>query len=388
MFPRLENRCASLRDERGPRPNRSLPLAALIRAPGASPVTRRVRRLAPAAPKSFVPLRIRACVFVFCVSVFCVSAFAQSGGGYLIKKSTIDSGGYTYHTGGGYKLGGTVGQHDAGPLSGGGYLLTGGFWSPAVSSGAPSAPTSDPSGLNKTRFISFSVAGGASTALRVRFVSLHHVSPGYTGGTSAPFTLFEGQTQYVGPPALYRESGSSPPSTDFYASQLQCAPNYQNWSTVGLLHVSGEAIVPSSTYNVENLAASCAGNESICTAVSAALAISTTRWADVETPYQDPLAAPSQPAFGDISALKNKFASALGAAIKARTLLSGDIGNRGLIDISPDVNFSDISLCVDAFQGKPYPYKPGKCTGDPAKACITDSDCTAQGTTGPCILCP
>ena len=143
-------------------------------------------------------------------------------------------------------------------------------------------------------------------------------------------------------------------------------------------------------YYVENLAASCAGNEGSCAAVSAALEVKTARWADVETPYQNLSASPSQPDFTDIGVLKNKFASALGAAIKARTLLSGDIGNRGLIDIAPDLNFSDISLCVDAFLGKPYPYKPGKCTGDPGKACVSDSDCTSapNPTIGPCIICP
>jgi len=60
---------------------------------------------------------------------------AQSGGGYNIKKSTIDGGGVTFHTGGAYRLGGTVGQHDAGNLSGGGYKLTGGFWSPVAAPG-------------------------------------------------------------------------------------------------------------------------------------------------------------------------------------------------------------------------------------------------------------
>ena len=58
------------------------------------------------------------------------TANAQSGGGYLIKKSTIDSGGGTV-TGGAYRLSGTVGQHDAGPISGGNYLLR--IWSKTTS---------------------------------------------------------------------------------------------------------------------------------------------------------------------------------------------------------------------------------------------------------------
>jgi len=55
-------------------------------------------------------------------------ARAQSGGGYDLTWNTIDGGGYTWSEGGGYSLGGTVGQPDAGVLSGGGYTLAGGFW--------------------------------------------------------------------------------------------------------------------------------------------------------------------------------------------------------------------------------------------------------------------
>jgi len=315
------------------------------------------------------------------------TANAQSGGVYNITKSTIDGGGVTLHSGGIYRLGGTVGQHDATRLTGGIYKLTGGFWSPVI----PSTAAPDQTGLDKSRFISFSIPTSAfvETALRVKFITLHSVVPPYTGGASVPFTLFEGQSQYVGPPTQYVESASS--GTPLYASQLQCAPYYQDWSTVGLLHVSGEAIVPSSNYEVENLAASCAGNESSCVAISAPLEVKTTRWGDVETPYNPPSPDP-QPDTSDISAMVNKFKSALGAPIKARALLAGS-NARGAIgpgDISPDFNFTHISLCVDAFKGLPYPYKPGKCAGDAAKACVSDSDCMSppNPTTGPCILCP
>ena len=55
-------------------------------------------------------------------------ALAQTGGGYDLTWNTVDGGGYTFSEGGGYSLGGTVGQPDAGVLSGGGYTLAGGFW--------------------------------------------------------------------------------------------------------------------------------------------------------------------------------------------------------------------------------------------------------------------
>jgi hypothetical protein len=59
-------------------------------------------------------------------------ALAQSGGGYDLTWSTVDGGGATWSEGGGYSLGATIGQPDAGVLSGGGYTLAGGFWGGAV----------------------------------------------------------------------------------------------------------------------------------------------------------------------------------------------------------------------------------------------------------------
>ena len=47
---------------------------------------------------------------------------------YAIDWHTIDGGGEMWSTGGTYELGGTIGQPDAGAMSGGDYTLTGGFW--------------------------------------------------------------------------------------------------------------------------------------------------------------------------------------------------------------------------------------------------------------------
>ena len=57
-----------------------------------------------------------------------VVALAQSGGGYDLTWNTVDAGGYTFSTSGDYSLGGTIGQPDAGVLTGGDYTLGGGFW--------------------------------------------------------------------------------------------------------------------------------------------------------------------------------------------------------------------------------------------------------------------
>jgi hypothetical protein len=56
------------------------------------------------------------------------SALAQVGGDYDLTWSTIDGGGYTFSSGGDYELSGTVGQPDAGVMTGGDFTLGGGFW--------------------------------------------------------------------------------------------------------------------------------------------------------------------------------------------------------------------------------------------------------------------
>jgi hypothetical protein len=47
---------------------------------------------------------------------------------YAIDWYTIDGGGDMFSAGGSYELSGTIGQADAGEMSGGSYSLTGGFW--------------------------------------------------------------------------------------------------------------------------------------------------------------------------------------------------------------------------------------------------------------------
>ena len=225
-------------------------------------------------------------------------------------------------------------------------------------------PLTDPSGLAKSRFISFAPGNGsAPTAIRVWLSSLHHVSPPYSAGPSTPFTGFEGQERWVGAPTQFAESTSN--ATPFFASVLQCTPHYRNWSTIPLLHVTGTGIVPSSVYQVENVAAACAGVETTapCTAgglrVSSRLEARTTRWGDVEIPYNPP-SATAQPDVGDIAAMVAKFRSAPGAPTKARVLLAATDGV-GNIDMSSDLNFAHIAACVDAFRGAAYPYSVASC---------------------------
>jgi hypothetical protein len=68
--------------------------------------------------------------------IFALASHAQS---YDISWYTIDGGGGT-STGGVYSVSGTIGQPDAGHLSGGSYTIDGGFWGMFAVVQVPGAP--------------------------------------------------------------------------------------------------------------------------------------------------------------------------------------------------------------------------------------------------------
>lgn len=82
--------------------------------------------------------------FIVVVALIAGTVLAQSGGGFTVTRSTV-SGGSSTSTGGGYILRGTIGQTEAhGSVTGGGYNMTGGFWSlpaPVIISQPGDAPT-------------------------------------------------------------------------------------------------------------------------------------------------------------------------------------------------------------------------------------------------------
>lgn len=258
--------------------------------------------------------------------------------------------------------------------------------------GGPPAPQPDPTGIDKCRFISMVTPGSGVSALRVNLTSLHHVDPPYTGAVTVAFTAFEGLSVWVGPPAQYVESQAS--QIPFYASMTSCTPHYQDWSTVGLLHVTGSAIAPSSIYHIETLDAVCQGVEGSvdCQAgganVSSQLEIRTTRWGDMEVLFNPPSAA-RQPDASDMSAFEKKFRDMPNSLIKARAIISGQdaFGSVNVATLANDVSLSHIASCFDAFRGNAYPFKMGKCMIGPG-ACTTNADCTGANAP-PCNLyCP
>lgn len=252
----------------------------------------------------------------------------------------------------------------------------------ATQSSFPVLPEPDES--PKNRFVSFRNSSPGRTAVRVTIESMHHVDPPYTGGPSIPFTHFEGQWLYVGAPTRFVESQAG--GVPFYAASLQCEPYYHEWGTIGLLHVTGEAIVPSSTYEVEILAATCLGDEGNCVNVSLPLTIPTSRWGDVlHTPGSE---ADANIDFADISALVSKFRALPDALDKSLVLLAG-LNSRGTLNPAPETDFTHISVVVDAFRGSPYPYKPGKCSNISVRSCLSNEDCFGEDgePAGTCLLC-
>ena len=73
------------------------------------------------------------------ICTFLLSALKGSAQNHSIDWFTIDGGGST-STGAVYSVSGTIGQHDAGTMTGGGYVLVGGFWGIAYAVQTPGAP--------------------------------------------------------------------------------------------------------------------------------------------------------------------------------------------------------------------------------------------------------
>jgi hypothetical protein len=171
------------------------------------------------------------------------------------------------------------------------------------------------------------------------------------------FTSFENTKRYVGVPANCQET-ELPPTT-FKCAFLQCNPVYLDWrSAIGAqtLHVTGAEVVPSSLYEVRQLSIICQGNESNCTAVSAPLIIRTSRWGDVQSPFQQPAPAVlTQPNITDVAACVDKFKlNAPTALIMARTDVNPGIPNH-------KVDIADVASIVDGFKNLAYPFTIASC---------------------------
>lgn len=250
---------------------------------------------------------------------------------------------------------------------------------------APAAPTPD---TNKPRFLSMTIPAsavatgtGSQTAIRVLPTDLQNPIPanppccpppnfsGYEAATCNAPGEARGCIRWAGPPRWFLENSGIPAGLGFMASKLQCSPYYDDWSTLGLFHITGAEIVPSSTYEVRTVASVCKGTETTCTAKSPPIFISTRRSGDVTLPFNPPDPS-AQPDALDVVAMVNKFRNLTSAISKTAGQVTPNVP---MIELS--LSALDIVSVVDNFRGFAYAYS-GPCP------CPSIVPCNATPCTG------
>ncbi|UCC29455.1 MAG: hypothetical protein JSU86_14780 [Phycisphaerales bacterium] len=204
----------------------------------------------------------------------------------------------------------------------------------------------------KMRYLSvFAAAVGRSQAIRVTFENL-----------APPYDPWNGIKMWLAQPVTFCESAGKvsppcpphPPTGQNIGATLQCEPHFMDWSTLGVVHVSHEGIIPSATYTVQVIDSTCAMLESN---FSDQLSMTTSRWGDV---VRNCVTCPCGPPDGvvgiptDVTAALDKFKN-LGppylpcyAVMKVRADHDWEAANRR-------VDISDVTFCLDAFRGEGYP---------------------------------
>lgn len=195
------------------------------------------------------------------------------------------------------------------------------------------------------------VVADASPVLKSRYLSF---TPGNAGrrvafkvtlAASDIFPGLVGTSWWVGPPSEHVESLDA--GTTFTAAGLRCTQVFHDWTTVGLLHVFGDAVIPESRYEVRVIREACTRVDP--SPFSSPVEVTTTRLGDLVTPFT--AMEPVQPDFRDIRAVVSKFLDDPGAV---------DVAFADIADSVPDqsVDFRDINVEVTSFLGDHYPYGP------------------------------
>ena len=194
----------------------------------------------------------------------------------------------------------------------------------------------------KNRYLAFTPGNaGRPTALRLTLADL-----------PARFEAYEGVQMWVDAPFEIAETVT--PLTVSTVARLTCEPLYFDWSSVGLLQVFDDEIVPWAAYEIQAVDANC--DPQVESNFSAGLLLTTAHWGDVVAPFNPPDPR-TQPDFIDISALVDKFRNLPGAPLRAQVDLEPEV---------PDqiIDFLDITAVVNAFRGLGYPFAgPCPCPG-------------------------
>jgi len=268
---------------------------------------------------------------------------------------------------------------------------------PMVDTDLPATPVADANG--KVRALSLTVPSSpptvGNTALRVRLIELQKPLPANLPLFPPPdFSAYEfdscsavgetgGCARWVGRPGTFYESEGPPRTGPYRAARLQCTPYYYNWSAEGLFHIVGAELVPSSTYEVMNFAASCTGVESACGAVSAPTIATTRRSGDVDAPFNPP-STTNQPDAIDVAQVVNKFKGLAGAPLKASAQVQPN-----LPELNASISALDIASVVDAVKSFAYAF-PGPCPCPSTVTCggpcgVGACDPSAPGGPGMCV---
>ncbi|MCH7592132.1 MAG: hypothetical protein IH989_05050 [Planctomycetes bacterium] len=199
----------------------------------------------------------------------------------------------------------------------------------------------------KNRYVSFlDVNTDRRVAYRLKFLNM-----------PAGFEAFEGETMWVGNPALLSESPGNlfpfqaPGAETFQAATLQCTPRFKDWSRLGVIHVTHPLIVPGAVYALQAIGDLCPTDSE--ERFSADLVVATSRWGDIsrsyaELPYGPPDGSVDIP---DVLAILSKFVAAPGAPIKARADLKPALPDRL-------INIDDALAAIQGFVGLGYPFAP------------------------------
>lgn len=142
--------------------------------------------------------------------------------GYDLSWRTVDGGGATFSEGGGYLLGGTTGQPDAGMLSSGSYTLHGGFWRPACIAAAVT-PTITPAGNTVTLAWTHNAANQA--------YQVHRDTTPYfaASGAARRAIITAAPWSYTDPDAVIGD----PNTNYFYLLRATCGAAYADAGRVG-----------------------------------------------------------------------------------------------------------------------------------------------------------
>jgi len=165
-------------------------------------------------------------------------------------------------------------------------------------------------------------------AFRVKLTNLYDEtkSPSRTAQGYSFLGRFNGEYRWVGP-----------------NGKTQCDPYYTDtWSD--MLHVYGDAIVPSSIYDVQAIEEGCTESHENC--YSEALRVETGMWGDVDDDGDSD--------FTDVGRTVEAFKSIFIDTTLQQADLDPQIPNQ-------NVNFADIGKAVDAFKDIAYVHDIARC---------------------------